>query len=517
MRVLRKVLVLCILVCGVTFLGPAPKAWSISLPLASVNAQTVDHASNEELRQEGLEFGLAASDKSSSGETSFIDVQVDHPYYEFIEALYQAGYTQGCSTDPMMYCPEKTLNRAESAVFVERGIHNAAYDPPEPTQQIFRDVALDAWYADWTQGLWEDGFTAGCKTDPLSYCPDQENTRAEGAVFYLRMMYGADYEPPSSKGYFKDVDPAEWYAKWVDAAFQAGIAEPCATDPDFLYCPEEPLTREVAAYMMVQAKGLLEPIPTPSPTPSPTPMPSPTPVGQTGDWNLIFQDEFDAEILDEGVWHKCFWWASETCAIESQDPSGVYHPDDAYIESGMLRLRAQEREMVGWNGDLYHYTSGLVITGGRKYEKPPGFVFTYGFVEARVRVPSGQGLWPAFWLLPANYESRPEIDIMEILGDTPSIQRMHYHWIGGDAGQNWEGPDFSEDWHTFAIDWTPEALIWYVDGVERWRFEESISDEPSYLLLNLSVGGNWPGSPDDSTAFPGFYDIDYVRVWKRAL
>jgi len=500
MKNLRNIIIISFLVSVSVLFIPSTQAFSFS-------ANSADRAYYSDENASGLNNDAYELPGASP---TFVDVPFDHPYYNYIEILYEEGYTEGCNADPMMYCPDKVLNRAESAVFVEKGNHGAAYDPPDPTEAIFVDVVLDAWYADWAHGLWDDGFTAGCKTDPLSYCPEQEHTRAEGTVFYLRMMYGADYEPPLPKGYFKDVDPGKWYAKWVDAAYEAGIAEPCATEPDMLYCPEDPLARAVAAYMMVQAKGLFEPIPTPSPSPSPMP------VGQPGEWNLIFQDEFDADILDETVWHKCFWWASETCAIEPQNPDGLYNPDDAYIENGILRLRAQERDMVAWNGDLYHYTSGLVITGGRKYEKPPGFVFTYGYIEARVKVPSGQGLWPAFWLLPANYESRPEIDIMEILGHTPNIQRMHYHWIGGDAGQNWEGPDFSEDWHTFAIDWTPDALIWYVDGVERWRFEESISSEPSYLLLNLSVGGNWPGHPDDATAFPSFFDIDYVRVWKKA-
>ena len=151
------------------------------------------------------------------------------------------------------------MNRAESSVFVERGIHGAEYDPPDPTQVVFADVALDAWYADWIHGLWDDGYTAGCGMDPLIYCPDQEHTRAEGCVFYLRMMYGADYVPPDPKGYFADVDPEMWYAKWVDACWEAGIAEPCETEPELLYCPEDGLTRAVAAYMMVQAKGLLSP------------------------------------------------------------------------------------------------------------------------------------------------------------------------------------------------------------------------------------------------------------------
>jgi hypothetical protein len=190
-------------------------------------------------------------------EPTFIDVPFDHPHHDEIEILYQNGYTAGCNSDPLMYCPDHILNRAESAVFVDRGNHGADFDPPDPTEVIFADVALDAWYADWVHALWEDGFTSGCGSDPLIYCPDQEHTRAEGCVFYLRMMYGADYEPPSAKGYFKDVEPGMWYERWVDAAWEAGIIEPCATEPDLLFCPQDGLTRAVAAYMMVQAKDLI--------------------------------------------------------------------------------------------------------------------------------------------------------------------------------------------------------------------------------------------------------------------
>jgi uncharacterized protein YkwD len=191
-------------------------------------------------------------------QSSFVDVPFDHPYYDEIQLLYNEGYTSGCSMDPLMYCPERTMNRAESAVFVERGIHGAGVDPQDPTQLIFADVGLEAWYSDWIHGLWDDGYTAGCGTDPLVYCPDQEHTRAEGCVFYLRMLYGADYVPPAPKGYFTDVDPQKWYADWVDACWEAGIAEPCETDPGLLFCPDNPLTRAVAAYMMVQAKGLMD-------------------------------------------------------------------------------------------------------------------------------------------------------------------------------------------------------------------------------------------------------------------
>jgi len=199
---------------------------------------------------------------------TFEDVPFDHPYHDYIEALYQNGYIAGCSETPKLYCPERIMDRAESAVFVDRGEHGAEFDPPDPTEEVFVDVALDAWYADWIHQLWEDNFTAGCATNPLAYCPDWDHTRAEGCVFFLRMMYGADYEPSPAEGIFADVDYENaWYGDWVDACYQAGIAEPCATDPEMRYCPEEGLTRAVAAYMMVQAKDV--PLPTPTPMPSP--------------------------------------------------------------------------------------------------------------------------------------------------------------------------------------------------------------------------------------------------------
>jgi parallel beta-helix repeat protein len=229
-----------------------------------------------------LFFGVSStsySAKAAPGKAdlipTFVDVPFDHPYHDYIETLYQEGYTSGCSTEPLMYCPEKVMNRAESSVFLERGIHGAEYDPPDPTQVLFEDVALNTWYADWVHGLWNDGYTSGCGTDPLRYCPDLYNTRAEGAVFYLRMMFGADYKPPSSgKSPFRDVDKDLWYFDWVNAAYEAGIVEPCTTKPDLQFCPNEPLTRAVAAYMMVQAKGL--PLATATPLPSPTITSEPT-------------------------------------------------------------------------------------------------------------------------------------------------------------------------------------------------------------------------------------------------
>jgi hypothetical protein len=145
-------------------------------------------------------------------------------------------------------------------VFVERGQHGAIPDPPypNPASPTFVDVPLPYWGFGWIESLWTDGFTAGCLTSPLSYCPDRLHTRAEGSVFFLRIMNGPGYEPPPGTDIFVDVAPGDWYFNWVEAAYNEGILPACDTDP-LSYCPNAPLDRAWAAYMMVQAKGI--PIP----------------------------------------------------------------------------------------------------------------------------------------------------------------------------------------------------------------------------------------------------------------
>jgi hypothetical protein len=199
---------------------------------------------------------IGAYEFSDLPSPTFADVPLDHWAYETIETLYRAGYVAGCSTDPLMYCPETTMTRAESAVFVERGIHGAETFPDQPTEQIFADAPLTEWFAKWATALWDDGYTAGCGTDPLIYCPLQGHTRAEGSVFFLRMMHGSDYVPPEPTGLFADVPTTAWYADWAEAAYNAGIIPACQTEPELLFCAEDPLDRAMAAYMMVQAKGL---------------------------------------------------------------------------------------------------------------------------------------------------------------------------------------------------------------------------------------------------------------------
>jgi len=183
----------------------------------------------------------------------FEDVPSNHWAFDYINALFNAGYVAGCSTEPRLYCPDNILSRAESAVFVLRGQYGGDYLPPAPSG-IFADVDLGIWYADWVESMWVDSFTAGCGTNPLIYCPSSQHTRAEGSVFFLRAKNGADYLPPAPSGIFTDVDIDAWYADWVEAAYNEGILPECSTDP-LQFCPENQLDRAWAAYMMVQAKG----------------------------------------------------------------------------------------------------------------------------------------------------------------------------------------------------------------------------------------------------------------------
>ena len=236
---------------------------------------------------------------------------------------------------------------------------------------------------------------------------------------------------------------------------------------------------------------------------------APLPVGSGGGANLVFSDEFDGTALNAGQWHTCSWWSSTTCSIETNNELELYTQNNVSVANGMLKLQARRENAVAWNGKTYNYTSGMISSGGRSGSIPAGFTFKYGYMEARVKVPAGQGLWPAFWTLPADYSWPPEIDVMEILGHKPNVTEMHYHYLdGGGAhqgpGQAWTGPDFSADWHTFGVDWQPNAMVWYVDGVERWRFTDAsaITAKPQYLLLNLAVGGNWPGSPNAVDSVP---------------
>lgn len=238
--------------------------------------------------------------------------------------------------------------------------------------------------------------------------------------------------------------------------------------------------------------------------------PAVTPPGTTdvtpSGWTLTFADEFDGTTLDTTRWIDSYPDGKRT---HSNNEQQYYATDGWQVSGGFLRLTAERKP----NGGM-PYTSGMVCSYGKFAQK-------YGRFEIRARFPKGKGMWPAFWLLPESKGWPPEIDVLEILGDAPDVVLMSNHWGTDYRNHRWEtgkwkGPDFSTDFHTFTVEWSPERIVWLVDGVERYRTVQNIPHEPMFVLANLAVGGDLPGMPDETTPFPGMMEVDYIRVYARA-
>lgn len=250
----------------------------------------------------------------------------------------------------------------------------------------------------------------------------------------------------------------------------------------------------------------------------------PIPLAGGGPWRLIFSDDFDAPNLDREKWTTCYWWNKDGCTNLGNNELQWYRPENVSIADGLLRLTAERRRVKGHEGRLFDFASGMVTTG-RDYEELPRHSrmrFRYGHVEVKAKIPAGKGFWAAIWLLPETRESRPEIDIMEVLGDSATTLRMHYHYVDAagekqSVGENVNAPNLAANWHVYSMTWDEDRIAWYLDGNEVWRYMDAatISNEDMYLLLNFAVGGEWPGPPSRKTKFPSDYLIDYVRVWQR--
>ena len=154
---------------------------------------------------------------------------------------------------------------------------------------------------------------------------------------------------------------------------------------------------------------------------------------------------------------------------------------------------------------------------------PATFDFLYGWVEARIKLPKGQGFWPAFWLLPTDGSWSFEVDILEQVDPTGRHLAQHLHANNGAydytnaEGPGWDsGIDLTTDYHVYAVNWTMDKIQWLVDGKVTQETSTNVPNVPLYLLLNLAVGGSWPGNPDSSTPFPSSMLVDWVRVWQQA-
>ncbi len=242
-----------------------------------------------------------------------------------------------------------------------------------------------------------------------------------------------------------------------------------------------------------------------------------------GAWHLVFDDEFESDTLDSSAWVTCYWWDLEGCTNLGNSELQWYRPDQVSVHQGVAVLTAEAQPAIGWEGAEFPYRSGLISTGRATsdLDEEPRFAFQYGYAEMRARVPSGQGLWAAFWMLPVTHESKPEIDVFEILGDNPGEFIAHLHWLDDEGerqnlGHKSTDADLSDGFHIYAVEWSEDSLVWFVDGVERWRVDDAaiVPSEPLYLIANLAVGGDYPGPPDETTEFPANLEIDYVRVWQ---
>ncbi len=246
------------------------------------------------------------------------------------------------------------------------------------------------------------------------------------------------------------------------------------------------------------------------------------------DWKLFWSDEFNdskGSSLDGRIWQYDIGgsgWGNSELQFYTKSTKNLYQDG-----TGNLVIKAIKQTIKDgcWYGDC-DYTSGRLMTKGRLERK-------YGRFEARIRIPKGQGIWSAFWLLGANvaavnWPKCGEIDIMENIGREPKTIRGTLHGPGYSGGKGIGAPyssdkDFANDFHVYAIEWETEVIRWYVDGnLYQTRTPKDLPssakwvyDHEFFIILNLAVGGNYPGDPNAKTIFPQSMKVDYVRVYER--
>jgi hypothetical protein len=180
------------------------------------------------------------------------DVPFSHSAWEYIERLYNAGITGGCTTTPLNYCPNNSVNRAQMAIFLLRGIHGSAYTPPAATGTVFDDVPSNAFAAAWIEQLAAEGITGGCGGG--NYCPNNTVTRSQMAIFLLRAKYGSAHTPPAATGtVFADIPSNAFAASWIEQLAGEGITGGCGGGN---YCPNNAVTRSQMAIFLVRTFNL---------------------------------------------------------------------------------------------------------------------------------------------------------------------------------------------------------------------------------------------------------------------
>ena len=256
-----------------------------------------------------------------------------------------------------------------------------------------------------------------------------------------------------------------------------------------------------------------------------------TPGGaQAEEWTLAWSDEFDGSA---GAPVDGAKWVADTGGEGWGNSERQYYTtraENVSLDGGghlVITARAEPPDSPYrcWYGGC-QFTSARLKTKGR-------FEQTYGRFEARIRVPRGQGIWPAFWMLGSDIDAVGwpqcgEIDVMENIGREPTIVHGTMHGPGYSGGSGIGGADtlnesLADDYHVFAMEWTPGQIRWLLDDKEYRRTTPGdlppgttwVFEHPFFMLLNVAVGGVWPGDPDESTVLPQQMLVDYVRVYRR--
>ena len=181
----------------------------------------------------------------------FTDVSSTHWAVAWINQLYTEGVTSGCGTNPLRYCPDAVVTRAEMAVFLVRVIHGSSFTPPV-TAVVFDDVPAGYWASSWINQLYADGITGGCSSAPMLFCPDVNVSRAQMAVFLLRAQHGSSYTPPASADIFNDVPAGYWARDWIGQFYSEGYTGGCTASP-LNFCPEINVSRDQMSIFLLRA------------------------------------------------------------------------------------------------------------------------------------------------------------------------------------------------------------------------------------------------------------------------
>ncbi len=233
--------------------------------------------------------------------------------------------------------------------------------------------------------------------------------------------------------------------------------------------------------------------------------------------SLVWEDDFSGSAVNLSN------WTFETGTGDNgwgNNELQYYRSNNAFTQDGHLIIAAKEERFQTSN-----YTSARMITRGKQQ-------FQYGRIDIRAALPQGQGIWPALWMLGSNFNTvgwpaSGEIDIMEMVGGDGRENTVHgtVHWQNDGQHANYGGDvtlpsgTFNDEFHVFSIEWNASRITWYLDGVEFHAIDTTPTqlDEfrnSFFFIFNLAVGGNWPGSPNNTTSFPQYLIVDYVRVFQ---